>query len=1144
MIKRRKTLPALSPKAPAELRPLFAAMAEILETGEGVRGDKLDRKITLRDLLDSGVAKLRVNNNPGAGIIRPDITIDIPVDMSVPPRPLGFSADGSFFGMIHLSWDLPEDQYDNHSLTNIYRNEQDNFATADIVGREPGMFYSDLVRNDVTSVDDPLNLPGYYYWITFTSKSDVEGPPNSPDGTYAQAIPDAAYILGQISGQLSESALSQALSDRINKIDGPASLGGSVANRLEAEANARAQAISIEVNARTQAMASQNLSLTNSINAERDSRIAAIASGIGSAKDYADAKITIEQQARSDGFGALATQIEQIEAGLGDDYTVGMAIEKQARIDGDSALASNILTLTSYAQGVAADVVSEQQARSSADSALAADITKLYVESGDLKGEVSNEAAARINGDKVLSSVQQVISAANTVGSAALKVSSQVFIDENSAMAIKTEELRVSTSQADALIRSDMLTLAGPDSALANSVTSIRADVDNNSSLITEESTARANAVSAANDKITTLESEVGDSISIINTSLQTLANKDTAMSERLDITEAALGDNTSAIQSEATARADAVTALTNQVNLAQSSVDDSLATIVQNASTQASEITAIAQQVTTVASEVNDSLAIVEEDIRTLVTADSLLAERIDNIQVGSSEEYARIEQIAKVGGETGNRFTTNWWKHNQYAPTQTVTENGVSYELSGPRTIQRGYDYVGPNNVSQTCWFIVAPSNDISTRHGGWTAAFDNVSDERDLVYSVWVRITNSQAGDFFLGLSENYATNLDGSPATNPYFVIKKPPQLHKWFLAIGVLRNSNFSGGSSGLSGLYDPDTGLRVNNGTDYKMKPGATRQIHQTYQFNALQGGQMLLASPRFERLTESTMPSEILSGRVNSKMIENLSAQYTVKLDVNGYVSGFGAYNDGATADFAVLADRFWIASPGSSGQKIHPFMVVGNKVYIDSAFIRDASIQEGKLGPITFGKIFDSTGSPITTIGGKLRVDMIDTNSLRVNTANIVNAAITTAKIGDAQITTAKIGALSVDTLRIAGNAVTVPVTVTGGQSVMPVAGIYLDYAGDIQITGYFVLANRGMDVGSFMEIQERRSGVWTPIKVAGERINYDSTNSAIIVTTVRKQPGEHYFRLWLKRFIPPYDSFSSYSESATITLMGVKR
>ena len=119
------------------------------------------------------------------------------------------------------------------------------------------------------------------------------------------------------------------------------------------------------------------------------------------------------------------------------------------------------------------------------------------------------------------------------------------------------------------------------------------------------------------------------------------------------------------------------------------------------------------------------------------------------------------------------------------------------------------------------------------------------------------------------------------------------------------------------------------------------------------------------------------------------SAILTGLSAQYTLRLNVNGYISGFGAYNSGTTSDFAVVADRFWIAPPGSTG-KIKPFIVQGNTVYMDTAMIRDASIQQGKLGPISFGKIIDAQGKPVTTLAGKLRADAIDVESLQVTDAN----------------------------------------------------------------------------------------------------------------------------------------------------------
>lgn len=205
---RRKTLPQISPKIAAELKPLVTAMKEIMETGEGVRGDPLDRKVTLRDLVDGGIVKIKGGlslNNPGSLEPSPP-----PPNLSVPPQPTGFNAIGGFDGRIDLTWDIPGSLYSNHAYTNIYRAEEDNFANAILVGREAGAFYTDIVRDDV--VPTP-----YYYWISFTSTSDIEGPLNATAGTLAQAL-DIDWIVSELNGKISESELANELLTPIQSI--------------------------------------------------------------------------------------------------------------------------------------------------------------------------------------------------------------------------------------------------------------------------------------------------------------------------------------------------------------------------------------------------------------------------------------------------------------------------------------------------------------------------------------------------------------------------------------------------------------------------------------------------------------------------------------------------------------------------------------------------------------------------------------------------------------------------------------------------------------------------------------------------------------------------------------------------------------
>jgi len=90
-----------------------------------------------------------------------------------------------------------------------------------------------------------------------------------------------------------------------------------------------------------------------------------------------------------------------------------------------------------------------------------------------------------------------------------------------------------------------------------------------------------------------------------------------------------------------------------------------------------------------------------------------------------------------------------------------------------------------------------------------------------------------------------------------------------------------------------------------------------------------------------------------------------DMEAKFTVKVDVNGYVSGFGlmstANNSTPYSRFIVRADQFAIGSPSGPGIAPRvPFVVQttsdanGNApgVYMDEAFIKNASIDTLKVG------------------------------------------------------------------------------------------------------------------------------------------------------------------------------------------------
>ena len=72
-------------------------------------------------------------------------------------------------------------------------------------------------------------------------------------------------------------------------------------------------------------------------------------------------------------------------------------------------------------------------------------------------------------------------------------------------------------------------------------------------------------------------------------------------------------------------------------------------------------------------------------------------------------------------------------------------------------------------------------------------------------------------------------------------------------------------------------------------------------------------------------------------------------SAMYTVKLSNNGLIGGFGLSNTGILVEAGFDVDRFWVGRTGPD--KVKPFIIDNDVVYIDKARIRNADIDTLKI-------------------------------------------------------------------------------------------------------------------------------------------------------------------------------------------------
>lgn len=211
----------------------------------------------------------------------------------------------------------------------------------------------------------------------------------------------------------------------------------------------------------------------------------------------------------------------------------------------------------------------------------------------------------------------------------------------------------------------------------------------------------------------------------------------------------------------------------------------------------------------------------------------------------------------------------------------------------------------------------------------------------------------------------------------------------------------------------------------------------------------------------------QSTVDGNTASLVVQGNVLNGIQSEYSIKLDVNGLVSGIGLINTGTSSAIGMNADYFYVGNPANNKK---PFMIlttpqtINGVTYpagtwidvalianatIGTAHIKDASITTAKIEDlavseakisnlaVTNAKIANATIEGAKIKDAAITAAKIDNAAITtakiadaaIESAKIADAAIVTAKIANAAITTAKIGDLQVDTLKIKDNAVTVP-------------------------------------------------------------------------------------------------------------------
>ena len=378
----------------------------------GSQGDRLDRGITVRDLVGAGVVKF------APGFTSAHITSDfVPLavgqevqaayvpDLSPPPQPSGFTATGAISNII-LEHSAPVfTQGHGYLRTNVYGaiytgGALPTFADAVRITQFSGTVTSHAVNPSTT----------YRLWIKWQTQDGVESatPAGGTNGLAVTTAADVSLLLTALAGKVAASQLDATLTSRVNLIDGSSALTGSVAARILTETNTRVAALTQEASDRAAAIAVEVTARSNAITAEATARAAGLlteanarAAAVLDEANARGAAITTETTARQSADTSLASQITTVTAANATN-AAAITTETTARTSADTALASQITTVAAGNSTNAAAITTETTARQDADTSLASQITTVTSANNTNAAAIQTETTARSSADSSL----------------------------------------------------------------------------------------------------------------------------------------------------------------------------------------------------------------------------------------------------------------------------------------------------------------------------------------------------------------------------------------------------------------------------------------------------------------------------------------------------------------------------------------------------------------------------------------------------------------------------------------------------------------------------------------------------------------------------------------------------------------------
>lgn len=630
---------------------------------------------------------------------------------------------------------------------------------------------------------------------------------------------------------------------------------------------------------------------------------------------------------------ALRERINLIDAPFTTANSVAARILTEAQNRTAAVTAEAVARDAAVAQEAAARVAAlaaEALTRSEAITAEASTRAAALIAEANARGAaITSEANTRQTADSSLASLITTVTASSDSNAAAIQTEATARTNADTALAtsITTLTASVNTGQAatTALINTEQTTRASADTALASSITALSASTANNiAAAVTTEQTARVAADGAIAASVTALTAQMGTDIA-------------------------------AAVLTETNARTTADGSLASQITSLTATVSGVSAAVTSESSARSSADGALASQITALTTTVSGVSSSVTTESNARSAADGALASTISALDTRMGTDIAAAVLTESTARSTADTAISNT------VSALTATVSGVSASVTTESTARASADGALATSISNlTSQMGTDIAAAVQTETNARTTAVSAVASDVTSLYAITGTHTAAIS-------SETTArTNADGS--------------LSQQITDLAAATGSN-------ITAAVLTETNARTTADTAIANSVSAlTSRVGNT------EAGIANEASVRASAVGAvasdvstlySTTAGHTTAIQTNTTSINGLSGQFTVKIDNNGYVAGFGLASypttSGITSEFIVRADKFAVIMPSYAG--VYPF-----------------------------------------TIGA-------------VN--SVPRVIISSALIGDATIGTAMIGDAQVETLKIKGDAVTVPRAASGEYS-----------------------------------------------------------------------------------------------------------